>query len=215
MRLFITGTDTDVGKTIVTAALAAALKPAGGVRALKPLATGGPAPGEDAILLGQAAGHQPMAHGCFPIPAAPSRAAREASRPIDPSAILAWVRAADTGSGSLLVEGVGGWRVPITADWCVSDLAVDLGFPVVVVAANRLGVLNHAALTVEAVRAKGLQVVGLVLNNAFECPEPLTTWNRDDLAAMVPGVPVLPFPRILLPGGLAAAGRALLAGLGG
>jgi dethiobiotin synthetase len=65
---------------------------------------------------------------------------------------------------TMLVEGVGGWLVPIADDWTVADLAEDLGLPVFVVAADRLGVISHTLLTVEAIRARGLPLAGIILN---------------------------------------------------
>lgn len=214
-RLFVTGTDTEVGKSVVTAALAAGLRAAGvPVRAAKPLASGGEPPGEDATLLGIGGGHPPLVHTCLPTPAAPARASRQDGVPLDPAAITRWCRALESRDHAVLVEGVGGWRVPLADGWCVDDLARDLGHPIVVVAANRLGVLNHTVLTVEAVRAAGLDVVGVVLNDAFDCPPELAAWNRDDLRAMLPGVTVCHLRRLAIPDDLEAAGSWLLRSLG-
>ncbi|MCB9778992.1 MAG: dethiobiotin synthase [Alphaproteobacteria bacterium] len=210
--LFVTGTDTEVGKTVVTAALAAGLRQRGEpVVALKPLASGGPPPGEDAALLARGAGHAPLCHTCLPEPASPERAALQAGVRLDLADIRAWIH--DRAAGSFaLVEGVGGWRVPLTATADVADLAADLGLPVVVVAANRLGVLSHTLLTVQAVRDRGLPVAGVVLNDRFGA-EPLADWNAADLAHRV-GAPLLRIGAISLDDdGLAAAGRQLLAGL--
>ena len=69
---------------------------------------------------------------------------------------------------SVIVEGVGGWLVPITRDYFVSDLAADFGLPVVVVVANRLGALNHTFLTVESILARGLECAGIILNEPFQ-----------------------------------------------
>lgn len=213
--LFITGTDTEVGKTVVTAALAAGLRAADQpVRALKPLASGGPPPGEDATLLGLAAGHAPLVHACFETPAAPPRAARQEGRTIDVAATRAWIADQRRPGHATLVEGVGGWRAPLADGWEVRDLAMELGLPVVVVAANRLGVLNHTALTVDAVRGCGLRVVGVVLNDAFDCPPELAAWNRDDMRAQLPDTPVVVLRRLAIPGDLAPAGGWLARRLG-
>ena len=179
---FITGTDTEVGKTAVTAGLAAALRVNGSdVAAIKPLATGSEGPGEDALIIAKAAGHAPRVHTCLPTPAAPHRAALLAGQALDFDAVLRWTHSQS--GDPLLVEGVGGWTVPITAHKRVSDLAVGLGFPVVVVAANRLGVLNHTLLTVEAVLASGLALAGVVLNDHFSTRPELADWNHADLSA--------------------------------
>jgi len=179
-HLFITGTDTEVGKTIVTACLAAAFRARGQhPKALKPLATGSKGPGDDARLIAAAAGHEPRVFACFPEPASPERAAKQAGITIDDDGFLDWI-SAQTGD-PILVEGVGGWAVPLTPALTVEDLAIRLGHPVVVVAANRLGMLNHTMLTVEAVRESGLELAGVVINNALGEPSDLQEWNIEDL----------------------------------
>lgn len=208
--LFVTGTDTGVGKTVITAALAAALREAGvGVRALKPVASGVESgPGEDAELLGHSAGHPPLAHTALLAPLSPHRAARMQGRSIDPDAVLAWI-GGHRGEVTL-VEGAGGWEVPITAEFRMSHLALALGWPVLVVAADRLGVLNHALLTTSAVRAAGCAVAGLVVVDA-----PATTGaNAADLVELLPGLPVRRARRIAAfdAATLAELGRELIGG---
>lgn len=212
--LFVTGTDTEVGKTVVSAALAAALRARGApVRAIKCIATGSPPPGPDAALLGMAAGHPPLVTRCLLEPCAPDRAARLAGLQLDLDELERGIRAM-AGDGLALVEGVGGWRVPLTETQDVSDLAVGLGLPVVVVAANRLGVLNHALLTVQAVLDRGLPVQGLVLVSP-ERGSPLHIWNAEDLARRV-DAPLHVFPWLARLGQLelAQAGEAALRTLG-
>lgn len=215
--LFVTGTDTEVGKTVITAALAAGLAERGhAVRALKPLASGGLPPGEDASLLGEAAGHPPLVYRCFEVPAAPLRAAREAGEEVGWEPLLAWIRGHATAHATL-VEGVGGWEVPLVAGRRVSDLAVELGLPVLVVAANRLGVLSHTLLTVAAIRQRGLDVVGVVLNDGVPSEDgpthpDLARWNRDDLREEL-DLPVLSCPRLALPDRLVPAGQGLVEAL--
>lgn len=209
--LFVTGTDTGVGKTVTTAALAAALAGAGvGVRALKPVASGVPegAPGEDAALLGLAAGHAPEGAVRLRAPLSPHRAAALEGRTIDPGEIVDWVH---TRRGAVtLVEGAGGWEVPLAPGFRVSHLATALGWPVLVVALDRLGVLNHTLLTVEAVHRAGVVVAGVVLVDGPD--DPSTPHNADDLRALLPHVAVRRLPRLaaLDRTTLAAAGRALL-----
>ncbi len=214
MRLFVTGTDTEVGKTVTTACLAAALAGSGPVRALKPVASGvAPGePGEDAALLALGAGHAAPPGGVtLRTPCSPARAAREEGVDVQLAAVLDWV-AANTGpAGATLVEGVGGWEVPVGAGWGVPDLALALGWPVLVVGADRLGCLNHAVLTVKAVRARGLAVAGVVLTRSAG------GWNVEDLRGLLPGVPVVALPALasLDRASLADAGRGLLDGLAG
>lgn len=189
--IFVTGTDTDVGKSVVTAALASAWR--GAVRAIKPLASGGASGPTDAERIGRAAGHPPLVHSTWTAPVSPHRAALLEGRPLDVESMLDWL---DALPDPRLVEGVGGWRVPLTVDpfFTVIDLAQHLGFPVLVVAANRLGVLNHTLLTVEAVRSAGLTVVGVVLND-LGGDDASCQHNLEDLELLL-DVPVFPFPRL-------------------
>ena len=212
MRLFVTGTDTDVGKTVVTACLARAARRRGSVCAAKPVASG-VAPGtsgEDAERIARAAGHPPRVFAAWQAPLSPHRAAWVEGASLDPEALRDWV--ATLHADTVLVEGVGGWRVPIWLSprlWVV-DLARATAGDVVIVAADRLGVLNHTLLTVEAVRADGLRVAAVVLNRGV--PEDASRRsNLDDLEALL-DVPVVPLPRIELedPAALDQAGAAIL-----
>ena len=164
--MFITGTDTNVGKTWVAAALVrhwrkTGMNPVG----MKPVACGDR---NDAELLQEASGGGLTLDDVNPVwlrPAvAPYTAAMIEERVIDLSLIRETFTRLKSGHDSVIVEGAGGWLVPILRDFAVSDLAADLGLPVVVVAANRLGVLNHALLTVESILARGLRCAGVLLN---------------------------------------------------
>jgi dethiobiotin synthetase len=166
MHAFITGTDTGVGKTFVTALLIRGLR-AQGIDAVgfKPICCGGR---DDAETLRAAADGALTLNEVNPVwlrtPAAPYVAAMIENRMID----LALIREVYAGIHSrhqaVLVEGVGGWLVPILHDYAVADLARDLELPVIVVVANRLGALNHAALTLESLRQRGAPCMGLILN---------------------------------------------------
>ena len=196
-HLFVTGTDTDVGKSVVTAALAASA--IGPVGALKPLATGvaHAKPSDDALLLGFAAGHGPEERYTWTTPVSPHRAAILENKGAHLGETLAWIR--EKPCAQLLVEGVGGWRVPIGWDWGIPELAKGLGYPVLVVAANQLGVLNHTLLTLDAIRNAGLQCLGVVLNNntaSDTLAEPSQRYNLEDLQTLLPHLPVAPFPHL-------------------
>ena len=183
--VFVTGTDTDVGKTVVSALIARGLRARGAdVSALKPFATGAIGPGADAELLGAAAGHEPRVFQSFEAPAAPERAAREAGAVVDVAGAIRWVL---DQPGTVVVEGVGGFEVPLDATHRVSDFARALALPVVVVARNRLGVLSHTLLTMDAVARAGLTVRAVVLNDATDSGA-LLEWNAADLSPRVPNL---------------------------
>lgn len=182
--LFITGTDTGVGKTRVTAALAVLLRRAGhAVGVMKPVATGGRPGGggllaEDTMALLEAAGH-PRGLGpdevtpfVYEPPVSPSVAARRAGRPVDMDRIVASLHALARRFDVLLVEGVGGAMVPLGAttssgrwgDRLVSDLAAAIGLPVLIVSRDALGTISHTLLTLDHLERRGVRVAGVLLN---------------------------------------------------
>jgi dethiobiotin synthetase len=195
MNLFLTGTDTNVGKTYTAALLIRALRRAGlDTVGLKPICCGGR---EDAEALHEAAAGTLAINDVNPVwlrtPAAPYTAAMIESRAIDLALIrdtFARVRAAHR---SVIVEGVGGWLVPIERDYSVRDLAVEMALPVAVVVANRLGALNHTLLTIQSIRAAGLQCAGLILNQAREPAGDDTIAAQTNRAILeeLSGVPIL------------------------
>jgi dethiobiotin synthetase len=194
--LFVTATDTGVGKTEVARALVAAARAAGlDAGAMKP-AQSGVAPGQpsDADLLAAAAGGgDPMALVCpysFAPPLAPGVAARLAGVDIALDRILEAARALAARHQALVVEGAGGWLVPLGSGQTVADLAVALALPVLVVARAGLGTVNHAALTVAAVRARGLEVRGVVLNRTGPEDDPSVPHNAAEIERLT-GAPVL------------------------
>jgi dethiobiotin synthetase len=197
--LFVTGTDTGVGKSIVAGAVCAALAARGEqVAAFKPAVTGlGQSPDdwpEDQVLLAQAAGGRQTPEEVAPYrfePAvSPHFAAELAGETIEPARLLATARAHEL----VVCEGVGGLMVPITTGYLVRDLAVDLGLPVVIAARTGLGTINHTLLTIEAARSAGLTVAGVVMTPWPEEPEPIERSNRETVERLG-GVPVsgLPF----------------------
>ena len=183
--LFVTGTSTDVGKTWVTAALARELTARGQtVRALKPVTSGvRDGPGADALCIAEAAGHPPPAGWTFAAALSPHRAAAMEGRRVALEEVVAWIEA-HRGPWTI-VEGAGGWEVPCDPDWRISDLAATLRWPVLIVARNQLGSLNHTLLTLDAVRRRGLTVAGVVLNGGQD--EAART-NHEDLATLAPSV---------------------------
>jgi dethiobiotin synthetase len=173
--LFVTGTDTGVGKTLVTAALARLLRRRGeAVRVCKPVATGAERDGdgwvsEDTRRLAEAAGEERLdliTPWAFPEPAAPPVAARLAGRSLELPQLTAAVRRTAADGALLLVEGVGGLCCPLTEQATVADLAHELGLPLLVVARRSLGSLNHTLLTLEVAAGRGLGVAGVVVSAA-------------------------------------------------
>jgi dethiobiotin synthetase len=173
MRLFITGTDTGVGKTYVSAGLVAAARAAGrDCVGLKPICCGGR---EDAEALHAAGSGALSLNEVNPVwlrpPVAPYTASLIESRMVDLALVRETFATVARRHADVVVEGAGGWLVPITREFTFADLAVELGWPVLVVAANRLGVLNHTLLTLEAIARRGLRCAGVVLNQAGEVKE--------------------------------------------
>lgn len=212
--LFVTGTDTGVGKSVVAAAICAALVARGEpVTAFKPAVTGlEQAPGEwpmDHDLLAAAAGGGQAAEQVAPYryapPLSPHYAAELAGETIDPARLLAVARSA--ADRFLVAEGVGGLMVPITTGYLVRDLAVDLGLRIVVAARTGLGTINHTLLTVEAARGAGLRVAGVVMTPWPREPEPIEQSNRETVEGLS-GVAVSGLPPTS-PGNLAEAAEAL------
>ncbi len=169
--LFVTGTDTSVGKTTVSRALLAAWRARDlRVLPLKPIETGC---GEslvaaDAQQLAVAAGSDP-ATTCllrYALPVSPESAARATGTAIDPQALLHSCRELCRAAGAehVLIEGAGGLLVPIAPGYTMADLAADLGARVLLVARTRLGTLNHTLLSLAECRRRSLPVVGVVLN---------------------------------------------------
>ena len=192
----VTGTDTEVGKTVVTAALAVAQSRHGSVAVMKPAQTGvGPDEPGDLAEVRRLAGLDDLHEGVRLLdPLAPTTAARRqgvALPPVDAHAALIEKLAADR--DHVLVEGAGGLLVGLDADGSdLTDLAARLGIPFafVVVARAGLGTLNHTGLTVEALRVRGLPIAGLVIGSWPGEPDLAERCNLEDLP-VVTGVPVI------------------------
>lgn len=182
---FVTGTGTEVGKTVVAATIARALAARGEpVAVFKPCVSGLDDGGEpDHALLRRASGsHQTddeIAPYRYGPPVSPHLAAELAGEAIDPAVLTIAARAAAERAEVLVGEGVGGLLVPLTLGYLVRDFARDLGLPVVVAAAPGLGTINHTLLTVEAARAVGLEVELVVLTPWPQVPSALERSNRE------------------------------------
>jgi dethiobiotin synthetase len=226
--LFVTGTDTGAGKTVLSACLVAAMLASGRkVVPHKPVLTGledtpeGPWPADDELLAALSGLNRtevsPIRFG----PAvSPHLAAELAGEEIQRASLLAgaelaWERALnaaddDQDGATLLVEGVGGLLVPLSGSYLVADLAADLALPVVIAARPGLGTINHTLLTVRAARAAGLSVLAVVLGPWPQEPGSIERSNRETIASLgeveVASLPLVAAPD---PAMLAAAGESL------
>jgi dethiobiotin synthetase len=200
IRLGITGTDTGVGKTVVAAALIAGLRAVGHrVAAMKPIETGvAGAPADAAILHAAAGGTDRLDDVCpsrFADPLAPMVAAARAHDPVDLAGLDAAFQRLTRDRDAIIVEGAGGLLVPITEQLAFDGLFRRWELDLIVVAANRLGALNHTLLTVRAARQAGLRVRAVVLNTVHPGGGSLATCtNLDTLRALLPGDTVISFP---------------------
>ena len=181
--LFVTGTDTGVGKTHVTSSLARRARSLGQrVFAFKPIETGN---GTDHELISEAAGNwQTGELRClyrFKAPLAPLTAGALEGIEIDLDRVQRVVQASVTKVDLTLVEGVGGWRVPLTMTADVSTLARMLGLPVLIVARAGLGTINHSLLTIEAIERDGVEIAGLVLSRRPDDDRRLAARNFEEI----------------------------------
>jgi dethiobiotin synthetase len=200
--VFVTGTGTEVGKTIVAAAIARTLAAEGKrVAVFKPAVTGLDEESEpDHALLRRIAGSSQSDEQIAPYrygpPMSPHLAAALTGEEIEPARLLEAARAAAAGADVLVCEGVGGLLVPLawflsvadgqkgTTPYLVRDFAADLALPLVVAAPPGLGTINHTLLTIEAARAAGLRVAKVVLTPWPESPSTIEESNRETIAAL-------------------------------
>lgn len=199
--VFITGTDTGVGKTVVACALTRALTRAGhAVAVRKPVESGcarraGQLEPADGTALARAAGHRETLETVTPMRLAhalsPERAAYLEGMQLTLYDLIAAARIGNE-SDFFVVEGAGGFLSPLASNALNADLALALGLPVLVVAEDRLGSINHTLLTAEAIERRGLRLAGIVLN-AREAEAGKDMANRDDLLSRLGGH-VIPFP---------------------
>ena len=192
MNYFVTGTDTDCGKTYVTALLVRAAR-AAGVDAVgaKPFCCG---PRTDVEILAAASGGVESLDAINPVwmktPAAPRACELLGEPAADIPGALATVRALAARHAQVFCEGAGGWLVPISTNRIIADFAAELGWPVIVVVRNKLGALNHTLLTLESIRARGLPLVGIILNDADGMDDEAKRTNRAVLKEFC-GCPIL------------------------
>ena len=201
---FITGTDTNVGKTLIAAGLLVAAKNKGlTTAALKPVAAGCEKTDEglrnsDALLL-QSVITQPLAYDqinpyALEAAIAPHIAAQQEKRSLSVDRLSGFCRGVLSSADFTLLEGAGGWRVPLNARETLADLAKNLQLPVIIVVGVRLGCINHALLTFEAIVRDGLPVTGWVAN-CVDPDMPVLQENIDSLRARlpIPCLGVVPF----------------------
>jgi dethiobiotin synthetase len=199
--VFVTGTGTEVGKTVVAAVAAHTLAADGaGVAVFKPCVTGLDEGGEgDHELLRRAAGSSQSDEEIAPYrygpPASPHLAAAMAGEEIEPARLRAAAERAAASADTVVCEGVGGLLVPLAGAYLVRDLAVELGYPLAIAAAPGLGTINHTLLTIAVARGAGLEVAAVVLTPWPAEPSEVERSNRETIAALGE-VEVLTLPQV-------------------
>jgi dethiobiotin synthetase len=214
--VFVTGTDTGVGKSVVAAAIAAAAVARGiSIAAYKPVVTGlddatGEWPRDHELLASVAnAGQTPedVSPYRFGPPVSPHLAAELVGETIDPERLVGAAQAQAERADALVVEGVGGLLVPLAREYLVRDLAGELSLPLVIAARPGLGTISHSLLTIEAARAVALRIQAVVLTPWPDEPSDMERSNRETIERFGE-VPVIGLPRTD-PSTLAGAGAAL------
>jgi len=195
MRILIAGTDTDIGKTHVAAALLAQARLSGhSCLGLKPVAAGadydqGQAYSEDAARLANGAGYTGPLAAINPTlliePIAPHIAADRVGLELSAAAIASWAQDKAQGHDRVLLEGAGGWRVPLNRHESFADIAKHLDWSVVLVVGMRLGCINHALLTAEAIQADNCHLAGWVANRV----DPNQSAYQENLTSLVERMP--------------------------
>lgn len=204
MGIFVAGTDTGVGKTLVAAGLVRLARNAGRQAVgIKPVETGcelreGHLEPEDGKVLWNASDRKFSLDQCCPfrfsLPAAPARAAKAEGRSLSLASLEEHIRAAFQTADFVIVEGAGGLMVPIEGRLMMIDLIERLGFPTILVARTRLGTINHTLLSVAALRNRNLPVLGIVLS-CTELPQgPEQHHTPGDLREQLDTIPVFVLP---------------------
>jgi dethiobiotin synthetase len=204
MRVLVTGTDIEVGKTWVASALALALR-SGGKRvvAVKPIETGcqgDPGDDEDGVLLARATGQSQPSHAMFRLKeqVAPALASDRSGITIDFDALISKIERCGENAEYLLIEGVGGLLVPLTWEWNIVDVARALGACALVVAVDRIGTINGTLLTLSALELAGVPCAGVVLT-APEAPDATTGTNAAAISRLSGVDRVITAPRSAYP----------------
>jgi dethiobiotin synthetase len=188
---FVAGTDTGIGKTLVTAAIALALRTRGvDVGVIKPVQTGEGDAVELKRLVGLSESPARIAPFSFAAPLAPLVAARLEGKALELDEVVERVRALSEAHELTIVEGVGGLLVPVGPGWTVADLAGELRLPLLVVARAGLGTVNHTLLTLAEAERRGLDVAGVVLNGYGRERDPSEADNGELIESFT-GVPVI------------------------
>jgi dethiobiotin synthetase len=200
VRLLVTGTDIGVGKTRVACALARAFRNAGrSVIAIKPVETGcsgPPGPQEDGVRLARATGQDQPAHAILrlPDPIAPVLASERAGAEIDFDALVLKIERFADAAEFVIIEGAGGLLAPTTWEWNMADVARALGAGALVVAADRLGTINHTLLTLSALELAGIACAGVVLTPPKQRDQ--STGQNDSAIARLSGIDrIMTLPR--------------------
>jgi dethiobiotin synthetase len=220
---FVTGTDTEVGKTLISGALITHLKKQhAAVAGFKPVVAGmsliaGKMCNEDILALSRVMTYKPQDNFLdicpyqLTTPAAPHLVAKESDVHLDYSVMLNAFKAVREKTDAIVVEGVGGFKVPFHDGKTSADFAQDMGLPIVLVVGMRLGCINHALLTVEAIQARGLRLAGWVANTIG--PMTLLQENIATLESLIPApllgiIPELPKEFIQTPYSISAMEKA-------
>ncbi|MEJ2716861.1 MAG: dethiobiotin synthase [Deltaproteobacteria bacterium] len=202
--LFVTGTDTGVGKTVVAAGLVRFVR-SRGLRALavKPIETGcsvkdGMLYPEDGAFLQKASEEDITLDECAPfrfsLPAAPYRAAAMEGKHLKMADLVEHVLALSEEADLTVVEGAGGLMVPVEEDSMMIDFMVRLGYPILLVARRTLGTMNHTLLSVDALEKRGVAPVGIILSATSARTGPEEEFTPRDIARLVKGIPVAELP---------------------
>lgn len=204
--VFITGTDTGVGKTFVSSAIALGLREKGvNVGVMKPVASGGKKKGciyvsGDALALKKASGvNDPVElinPVCFKTPLAPYTASIIEKNKVDLGRIYSSYKILCRRHEFMLVEGIGGVLVPVKKNYFVIDLIKKLGLPVIIVCRPGIGTINHTLLTINALKTRNIQILCLVLNKTTEMVNDKSERSNMMILNELTGIPVIKYPYI-------------------